>query len=169
MSNPDTILNPFRPFSISRVFDAPREKVFNAWTDSKQMREWWGPKGFTTPHCKIDLRPGGTIHYCMRSPDGKNYWGKGIYKEIVRPTRLVISDSFSDEKGDIVPPTTYGMDPEWPSEALISISFDEDNGKTKVTINHSVSEALAKKQGCEEGWSQTLDNLALFLAKAPKH
>ncbi|MFA6916895.1 MAG: SRPBCC domain-containing protein [Parachlamydiales bacterium] len=166
MTTKDPIPNPARPFTISRIFDAPREVVFEAWTNPKQMREWWGPKGFTTPHCKIDLRPGGTIHYCMRSPDGKDYWGIGVYKEILKPSRIVLSDSFSDEKGDIVQPAVYGMDPEWPAETLITVLFDNVEGKTKVTINHSVSDALAKKQGCEEGWSQTLDNLAAFLSKA---
>src|SRR5437773_7933520 len=68
---------------IVRVFDAPRERVWKAWTDPDRVKSWWGPRSFTAPFAKIDLRVGGKYLYCMRSPDGKDYWSTGVYREIV--------------------------------------------------------------------------------------
>src|SRR5512143_289293 len=87
---------------ITRVFEAPRELVWKAWTECERLIRWWGPKGFTTPFCKTDLHVGGVYVNCMRSPDGKDYWSTGIYREIVPPKRIVCTDSFADEKGNIV-------------------------------------------------------------------
>ena len=71
---------------ITRTFDSPRELVWKAWTDPERVKRWWGPKGFTAPFCKIDLRVGGVCLNCMRSPDGKDYWSTGVYREIVKPS-----------------------------------------------------------------------------------
>jgi uncharacterized protein YndB with AHSA1/START domain len=68
---------------ITRIFDAPRELVWKAWTEPEQLMRWWGPKSFTSPVCKIDLRVGGVYLYCMRSPEGQDYWNTGVYKEII--------------------------------------------------------------------------------------
>lgn len=86
-------------FVITRTFDAPRDLVWKAHTEPERLKQWWGPKGFTMLSCKVDLRPGGLFHYGMRSPDGQVMWGKFIYREIVKPERLVFIVSFSDEKG----------------------------------------------------------------------
>ncbi len=90
---------------ITRVFDAPRELVWKEWTERERFMLWWGPKGFTTPFCKIDLRVGGVYFNCMRSPEGKDYWSGGIYREIVPLERIVCTDSFADEEGNAVPAT----------------------------------------------------------------
>ena len=74
---------------ITRVVDAPRELVFQAWTEPERLMRWWGPNGFTTPSFTVDLRVGGVLHYRMRSPDGKDYWGIGVYREIVPSERIV--------------------------------------------------------------------------------
>src|SRR3989337_2780421 len=92
---------------ITRLFDAPRELVWKAWTDPKQLMQWWGPKGFTSPVCKQDFRVGGKYLYCMRSPEGKDYWSTGVYREIVAMKKIVCTDSFADEKGNVVPATHY--------------------------------------------------------------
>ena len=91
---------------ITRVFDATREAVWKAWTDPTRFILWWGPKGFTTNACKIGLRVGGKYLDCMRSPEGQDYWGTGVYREIVPQERIVCTDSFADEKGDVVPART---------------------------------------------------------------
>ncbi|HEX6281704.1 MAG TPA: SRPBCC domain-containing protein [Nitrososphaera sp.] len=88
---------------ITHVFDAPRELVWKGWTDPERVKRWWGPKGFTAPFCKTDLQVGGVFHYCMRSPEGKDYWNTGAYPEIVEPERMVCTDSFADEEGNVVP------------------------------------------------------------------
>ncbi len=82
-----------RVLVITRVFDAPRDLVFKAWTEPERLMRWWGPKGFTTPFCKVDLRPGGVFHYCLRSPEGRDVWGKGVYREIVEPERIIYTDT----------------------------------------------------------------------------
>lgn len=102
--------------AITRVFDAPREKAWKAWTDPEGVKKRWGPKNFTAPHISIDLRVGGAYLYCMRSPDGKDYWSTGVYREIVPLERLVLTDSFADEKGNVVPASHYGMPGDWPLE-----------------------------------------------------
>jgi len=107
----DNMTNPnIEDLTITHIFDAPRENVWKAWTRPEHFIRWWGPKGFSLPVCKIDLRVGGEYFYCVRFPDGKDlFWGKGVYREIVAPQRLVMTDSFADDKGNIVPAMYYGM------------------------------------------------------------
>jgi uncharacterized protein YndB with AHSA1/START domain len=150
---------------ITRTIDAPREAVFKAWTEPERVMRWWGPHGFTMPVCNIDLRVGGIIHNCMRSPEGRDYWGKGVYREIVIPERLVMTDSFADAAGNVVQPATYGM-PEWPVQTLITVTFTESAGKTTLTLRHEVSEAIAERSGARQGWSESLDRLAAYLVPA---
>src|SRR5579885_3371477 len=88
-------------FVTSRVFNAPRELVFDAWTQQRHLTQWFAPKGFDILAGKMDLRPGGTYHYGLRSPDGMEMWGKWTFKEIKRPERLVVVTSFSDRQGGI--------------------------------------------------------------------
>src|SRR5467141_4449519 len=83
---------------------------WKAFTDPEHMKHWWGPKGFTVRITKMDFRPGGTYHYCMRSPDGRDMWGKFVYREIVAPERIVFINSFSDENGGL---TRHPMSPTW--------------------------------------------------------
>jgi uncharacterized protein YndB with AHSA1/START domain len=94
---------------ITRVFDAPRELLWKAWTDPERLMRWWGPKHFTSPFCEIDLRVGGKYLNCMRSPEGQDFWSTGVYKEIVPMQRLVCTDCFADEKGNVVPASHYGL------------------------------------------------------------
>jgi uncharacterized protein YndB with AHSA1/START domain len=77
--------------TMTRVFSAPREEVFAAWTQAKHLARWFGPTGFTVPSCEVDPRPGGLFRLCMRSPHGKDYWVRGVYREVVAPERLVIT------------------------------------------------------------------------------
>ncbi len=152
---------------ITRVFDAPRDLVFKAWTECERLMRWWGPKGFTTPLCEIDLRPGGVFHNCMRSPEGRDYCGKGVYREIVEPERIVFADFFVDEEGNPVPASYYGMSPDWPQEALVTVTFAEHEGKTKLTLQHALGPVPASERDmCQQGWSESLDKLAGDLAKA---
>ena len=80
-----------RVLVIERLFDAPRSLVFKVWTHPEHLMRWWGPHGFTLPSCRIDLRPGGVWRFCMRSPEGNNYWQQGVYREIMEPERLVFT------------------------------------------------------------------------------
>jgi uncharacterized protein YndB with AHSA1/START domain len=152
---------------ITREFDAPRESVWKAWTECGRLMRWWGPEGFTTPLCKIDLQPEGVFHYCMRTPEGLDFCGKSVYREIVEPERIIFTDSFADEKGNTVPATYYGMSPDWPQEALVTVTFAEHEGKTKIMLQHAVGLVPASERDmCQQGWSESLDKLAGDLAKA---
>lgn len=121
---------------ITRIFDAPRELVWRAWTDPTHVVKWWGPKNFTAPVAKIDLRVGGKYLNCKRSPEGQDYWSTGTYREIVPPERLVCTDSFADAEGNVVSASHYGMGEDFPLEMLVTITFEEVDGKTKMTLKH---------------------------------
>jgi uncharacterized protein YndB with AHSA1/START domain len=153
---------------ITRVLDAPRERAFKAFTDPEHFARWWGPNGFTTPACRMDVRAGGVLHYCMRSPKGHDFWGKGVYREIVEPERIVYADTFADPEGNPVEPARYGLSPGWPSETLVTVTFAAHEGKTTLTLEHTVGTAPeSERDMCQQGWGESLDRLAGFLATAP--
>ena len=160
------------PFVIAREFDAPRDKVWRAWTEAERLKQWWGPKGFTVTQLKLDLRPGGTMHYCLRMPDGGEMWGLFDYREISPPRKLVFVNSFSDPKGGI---STHPMSPTWPRQMLTTVSFEEQGGKTTVTVNWvplDGSTDLERKtfeegrDSMKMGWTGTMENFDAYLAKA---
>jgi uncharacterized protein YndB with AHSA1/START domain len=155
-----------RELVITRDLDAPPSRVFQAWTEPQHFVRWWGPNGFTTPFCKIDLCPGGVLHYCMRSPKGQDFWGKGIFSEIVPPKRLVFTDSFADEQGNPVPASHYGMASDWPAETLVTVVFAEHQGKTRLTLRHSGIPSGKDGEMTETGWKESVERLAGYLAKA---
>ena len=155
-----------RGLVITRVFDAPRELVWRAWTEPAHAMRWWGPKGFTAPVIKIDLRVGGKYLYCMRSPDGKDYWSTGVYREIVPMERLVMTDSFADADGNVVPASHYGMPGDWPRELLVTVTFEDDGGKTKMTLQHVGLPEGEMSEQAGAGWNESFDKLAEELAKA---
>lgn len=152
---------------IERVFDAPRQLVWNAWTTPELLMQWWGPGPFTSPICKVDLRVGGKYLYCMRGPDGTDYWSGGTYKEIVPLEKLVCVDAFANEHGEKIDPTAYGFDPIFPKENVVTITFEEVGEKTKLTVLYVVeSEAvleIMRKVQMREGWESSLDKLAQSL------
>jgi uncharacterized protein YndB with AHSA1/START domain len=155
-----------REFVITRVFDAPRDLVWKAYSESERLMRWWGPNGFTMLVCKIALRLGGVFHYCMRSPDGHDMWGKWVFCEIVAPERIVSTDFFSDKEGNPVTPAHSGMSADWPAETLVTVTFAEHEGETKLTLQHTILESVAERNGAQHGWAESFDRLAEYLAKA---
>ena len=151
---------------ITRVFDAPRELVFKAWTEPERLMRWWAPKGCTTPYLRIDPRVGGVFHYCMRLPEGRDIWGIGVYREIVEPERIVYTDAFADADGNPVSPAHYGMSPSHPPETLVTVTFAEQEGKTMLTLRHSIPKSVEEWEGTQQGWTEMFDRLAEELAKA---
>jgi uncharacterized protein YndB with AHSA1/START domain len=145
---------------ITRIFDAPRELVWKAFTEPERVKRWWGPKNFTAPVCKVDLRVGGVYLYCMRSPEGQDYWNTGVYKEIIPMERLVYTDSFADEKGNVVPATHYGMSADFPLELLVTVTFEEQGGKTKMTLRHVGIPAGEMSDLTAAGWNESFDKLS---------
>jgi len=151
---------------IERVFDAPRELVWKAWTEPERIMRWWGPKGYTSPACKIDLRVGGRYLYCMRSPEGQDLWSTGVYREIVPFERMVCTNSFADENGNVVPASDYGITTDLPLEMLATVTFEDLGGKTKLTLRHEGFPAGEMSEMAQAGWNETFDKLAESLAKA---
>jgi len=162
-----------REFTITRVFDAPRELVYRAWTEPKQMGHWWGPHNFTNPVCEMDVRPGGAYRIVMRGPDGVDYPIKGVYREVVRPERLVATVDVSEhpaEWQDLVMPNRAKDDPNPAGSILQTVTFEDQKGRTRVTIRMQFESAAIRdafvKTGMNEGWSESLDRLAGVLSHA---
>jgi uncharacterized protein YndB with AHSA1/START domain len=137
---------------ITRVFDAPRELVFEAWTKPEQLAKWWGPRGFTCPRCEIDVRPGGILRIDMRAPNGTIYPMSGVYLEIVGPERLTYTAGALDDRGAQL------------FEFLHFVTFAEKEGKTtlimKTQLVKTTAEAARYIGGFEAGMSQSLEKLA---------
>lgn len=159
------------PFTIERVFDGARERVWRAWTERERLREWWGPEGFTVSHLTDEARVGGMMHYCLRGPDGMELWGKWTYREISRPRRLVVVNAFSDKDGGA---GRHPMWPEWPPEMLSTFTFAERDGGTVVGVEWRAINATgaerrvfdANHESCRIGWTGTLDRLEAYLRTA---
>lgn len=147
---------------IERMFDAPRELVWKAWTDPEHLMRWWGPKGFTAPACHTDLRVGGKYLFCMRAPDGQDYWSTGVYTEIVPPERLVCTDSFADPQGNVVPATYYGMGADIPLETQMTVTFEDVDGRTKMTLTQ-IGLPAGDSDMAGAGWNESFDKLAEVL------
>jgi uncharacterized protein YndB with AHSA1/START domain len=142
---------------IKRTFHLPLLQVWKAWTEPQFFKKWWGPKEFTCPYCSIHLHEGGTYLNAMRGPGGKDIWGTGTYKEIIPQQKIVYTDSFSDNRGNIVPATYYNMPP-MPLELLVSVSFKEEDGETIMLLKHEGIPG-EMQEDCEKGWQSSFDKL----------
>ncbi|GAB3142819.1 SRPBCC domain-containing protein [Amycolatopsis stemonae] len=129
---------------ITRVFDAPRELVFSAWTEPDHLAHWFGPRGFTCPAVTVDPRPGGRWRACIRSPEGDEHWMYGVYREISTPRRLVFTFAWEAEDG----------------ETLVAIDFADLGGKTEMTFTQTGFPAAAERDGHHDGWTSSFDDLA---------
>ena len=136
-----------RVLIIERTFDAPRELVFKAWTEPRHLMQWWGPKGYTTPTCEMDLRTGGALRLCMRSSDGVDTWVSGIFREVVAPARLVFTATDDANIG---------------GETVITVTLEDLNGKTRLTMHQTFAKHEIAR-GAEEGWNGSFDRLAELL------
>jgi uncharacterized protein YndB with AHSA1/START domain len=137
-----------------RVFDAPRELVWSAWTDPKHLAQWWGPNGFTTTTSTFDMRPGGVWRFVMHGPDGRDYQNRITFDEIVKPERIV----YRHDGGEDVEPVQFTQ----------TVSFEDLGGKTKITwrgVFPSAEERdrVIKEYGADKGLVQTLARLAEYL------
>jgi len=150
---------------ITRVFDAPRALVWKAWTDPQYVMQWWGPKGFTAPVCKIDFRVGGKFLCCMKSPDGQEMWNGGEYHEIVPYEKIVYSLYFADSKGNKVEPEQLGIKHEAVEDARDVVIFEDfGNGQTKLTMIGNETMEDAKNSGQLEGWNEIFEKVAAVIA-----
>ena len=144
--------------TLTRVFNAPRDIVFKAWTEAERLAQWWGPKGLDFVVASMDLRPGGVFHYCMRGPGGAEMWGKLVYEEVVAPERLVFVNSFSDKDGGL---TRHPLSATWPLEIHNTLTLTEEDGKTLLTLSGGpVNATEAERQTYEAGRSGLRQGMA---------
>jgi uncharacterized protein YndB with AHSA1/START domain len=143
---------------IHRVLDLPLNKVWKAITEAEEFKKWWGPEGFTCPSSTMEAKVGGKYLNCMKGPDGKEYWSTGTVKELIPQKKLVVTDSFSDEKGNIKNASEYGMPGEWPRELLITFELEEADGATKLILHH---EGIPQEMydECKQGWNESFDKM----------
>jgi uncharacterized protein YndB with AHSA1/START domain len=145
-----------RVLKITRVFDAPRELLWKAWTDPAEMVKWHGPRGFTSKIEYADFRPGGKYRIYMRGPENDDHWMQGTHREIAPMDRLVMTGGWTDAKGDPLS-----------SETILTVMFeDAGKDKTRLTLHQAVFESVTARDGHNSGWNSTLDRLAEYLAAA---
>jgi uncharacterized protein YndB with AHSA1/START domain len=136
-----------RELVIVRTFDAPRDLVFAAWTDPNHAREWWGPVNYPARYVEMDVRPGGAWRMCLRSTEGKpELWQGGVFREVVPPERLVFTFVW-DEAGE------RGL------ETLVTVTFVEEGGKTRMTFRQTPFQSVEERDGHRWGWNSTFDRL----------
>lgn len=144
-----------RELVITRIFDAPRGLVFSAWTEPEHMARWFGPRGFTSTVLRNELRPGGAYRIHMRGPENDDHWMQGVFHEIAAPERLVMAGSWADADGNPTSP-----------ETVLTLTFEEHEGKTKLTLRQVGFESVTARDAHRNGWSSSMDCLGEYLATA---
>ena len=150
-------------FVITRTLAAPRELVFRAWTDCHLFARWWGPKGFEVSPCVVDARPGGLLHYVLHGPDGRVLRGRGIFRDVLPPERIVLFDASASEHGENAEPWAYGMSTSWPVESLIEVILSSRDGGTVMRLCLDVFAPPAEGEAVKQGWEESLEKLAEVL------
>jgi uncharacterized protein YndB with AHSA1/START domain len=140
-----------RELVISRLIDAPRRLVFKMWTDAVHIARWWGPEGYTTIHCEMDIRVGGSYRFGMRSPQGTEHWKRGVYREIVEPERIVFTFAWEGANGN-------------PGhELLTTVTFAEEGTKTRLTLCQTGFATTAARDGHLNGWTSCLRRFGSYV------
>ena len=147
-----------RELVLTRLINAPREKVYRAWTDPELLKQWFAPKPYTTPIVEIDVRPGGSAYFVMRGPDGKDLPNRGVYLEVVPNEKLVSTDAY-----------VKAWEPSEKPFMTLILTFEDEAGKTRYTarVRHwTVADREAhEKMGFHEGWGLCTDQLEALVAK----
>jgi uncharacterized protein YndB with AHSA1/START domain len=140
-----------RELIVSRLIHAPRALVFRAWTQPEHIARWWGPQGFTTIHCNMDIRVGGKYRFGMRSPQGTEYWKVGVYRKIVEPERIVFTFAWEDTYGN------PGL------ELLTTVTFEERGTKTLLTLRQGTFGSTERRDDHATGWTSCLARFAEYM------
>jgi uncharacterized protein YndB with AHSA1/START domain len=146
-----------RELVLTRIIDAPREKLFKAWTDPELLKQWFAPRPYTTPAAELDVRPGGANLVVMRDPEGKDYPNRGVYLEVVENERLVITDAY-----------TRAWEPSQKPFMTVILTFEDVGGRTRYTarVGHwtAADRETHEKMGFHGGWGLCTDQLAALVA-----
>jgi len=147
-----------RAVMLEKTFNAPRQQVFKAYTDPEEIVKWWGPNGWLTTVYTMDVKPGGTWHYCMRGPEGKESWGKAVYHEVKSPEKLKYTDMFADAEGNPIKDMP---------ETTVTVNFVDFEGKTRLTSRVEFASIADMENvlamGMVQGIGETWDRLATYL------
>jgi uncharacterized protein YndB with AHSA1/START domain len=163
-------LSPTDRFFINRSFDVPRDVMFEMWTNPKHFSQWLPPTGFKMEFLNADIKPGSSTFYCMTGPGNMKMYGKAYYMEITKPSRMVYTQTFCDENGNIA---RHPMSPTWPETMLTTVTFSaEDAMRTRVTIAWEIygdatpaerETFKVSKGGMTQGWTGSFDKLEEYL------
>lgn len=159
-----------RDLIVSRIFNAPVELVWKAWTEPEYVMKWWGPDYFTSPSAKIDFREGGISLVCMRAPadfGGMDMYSTWVYQKIVPMQSIEFIENLSDENGNLIDPAVLGMPPEFPRDTRTVVAFkDLKNGKTEMTVTQYNMPATDTEMGknAELGLNQSIDKMVVIFA-----
>ena len=172
MAQPAGAANAAPEFVFRRTFDAPREDVWNAFTQAEHLKHWWGPPGCSIEVAHHELKPGGLFHYTMKLPDGRAMWARFVYREIAAPERLVWLNGFSDAGGGLTR-NPWIPNADYPRETLNTVTLAEEDGKTLLTVTVVPFEASAEEagvfadgiNGMKMGFGASFKVLADYLAR----
>lgn len=149
---------------VSRTFNAPVERVWALWTNEDSMKKWWGPKHYSAPIIKNDVRVNGFFLFSMKAPNGETHYNSGMYTDISLNKKIVAKMFFSDENGSPIPASQVGVPGQWPEHVEIEVTFSEMDGGTKTRVQ--VTETgipLVMSTFAKLGWEQQLDKFDLML------
>lgn len=148
-----------KELAITHLFNAPREKVFEAWTKGEILEQWYAPDGCRIEFKELDVREGGRFHSCIYDPLHGDCWITGTYKEVKAPERLVFTMVLSDAEGNDVNALAAGKPEDWPEELLTTVTFESMGDQTKVSLHQTVSEEEARKTGAYQSWLKMFSKL----------
>jgi uncharacterized protein YndB with AHSA1/START domain len=148
---------------LERSFSTPIEKVWEALTVADTLKKWWCPPGMESPHISVDLKKDGIFGYCFSAPDGKEFWGRGVYQIIEQPKFLSFLDTFTDSDGNPVAPSYYGMPEEKIVESLVEFSLTMENGITTMKMVGDNPHDDSLREDMEKGWNGMFDKLEVLL------
>lgn len=149
---------------VTRIFDAPLELVWSAWTDAKHVMRWWGPNYYTAPVCVMDFREGGKTLVCMRAPDGQDNYSTWSYQKIVPMERIEYIQNMSDKDGNPIDPVSLGLPPDFPEDVQTVITFKALGDKTEVKIYEYGFPDSQIYVFAEMGMNQCMDKMAAIFA-----
>ena len=162
-----------RAFTLTRWFDAPRDRVWRAWTDQRELAQWWGPHGYTNPVVEADVRPEGGLRIVMRSPDDVELSMSGQYLDVEPPSRLVFTDEVTDGPAvwhEALDGHRPSLPPGSPLRMTVTVTFEELDGGTQLTIESAFASDedrdAVMRLGAASGWSESLERLEALVTAA---
>jgi uncharacterized protein YndB with AHSA1/START domain len=157
-------MNQDKEVNIEKIFDAPREIVFKAWAASEHLSNWYAPGACSVTIYKLEFEPDGVFQHSINLPDGTHCKCKGEYTEIIENEKIVYKLGFCDDDGNFISASDRNRS-DWPGLTLVTVTFQDINGKTNLILHQTVSAEHAKKTGAYRAWLEMLDKLDTMVKK----